>query len=98
MTFRKLKIINKKQNTFRVWGSGIDLEDFTPKPIPDSKFFLMISRLLIEKGVYEFIQAASIIKKKYPDVIFRLIGGCSSNKYSFIDQEILETLYKYWSN
>ena len=60
---RKLKIINKKQKTFRVWGSGIDLEDFTPKPIPDSKVFLMVSRLLIEKGVYEFIKAASIIKK-----------------------------------
>ena len=67
----------------------MDLEDFAPKPIPDSKVFLMVSRLLIEKGVYEFIKAASLIKRKYPNVIFRLIGGVTSNKYSLIDKNFL---------
>ena len=50
----------------------------------------MVSRLLIEKGVIEYIRAAAIVKEKHPDSIFRLIGGFPSNKLASIDRNHLD--------
>ena len=57
-------------------GSGINLDQFTYQKISTekSKVFLMIARLLIDKGVNEYIRAAEIVKKKYPNVKFQLLG------------------------
>ena len=88
--FRNLKIIKKLQKTLRVWGSGIDLDEFRPQQLPEKKVFLMISRLLIEKGVNEYIRAAAMVKQRYPNSVFRLIGGFPSNKSSSIDRNNLE--------
>tara|TARA_B100001027_G_C16265689_1_gene331955 strand:+ start:2136 stop:3296 length:1161 start_codon:yes stop_codon:yes gene_type:complete len=92
--FMNLKILNKNQKTERVWGSGINLEEFRPKKLPKKKIFLMVSRLLIEKGVEEYMEAARIIKEKYPDVIFRLIGGFTSNKLASINRSNLDNVVK----
>ena len=37
--------------------------------------FLLVSRLLGEKGLREYAKAARIVKEKYPDVKFNLVGG-----------------------
>ena len=92
--FRNLRIVNKFQETIRVWGSGVDLEEFIPQKLPDKKVFLMISRLYIEKGVNEYIRAASIVKEKYPNSIFRLIGGFPSGKLTSIDKSNLDKYIK----
>ena len=55
-------------------GSGIDLDYFYVVELPSSPRFLMIARLLKQKGVYEYVEAARIIKKQYPDVQFDLAG------------------------
>ena len=39
----------------------------------------MIARLLTEKGIYEFIEAADIIKSKYLEIKFNLLGAISTN-------------------
>ena len=60
-------------------GSGVDLKRFTPLPWPSSrqKFrFLLISRLLWDKGVGEYVQAARIIKSRYPNTEFAVLGAC----------------------
>ena len=52
-------------------GSGINLNEFSFCKLDHSKIsFLMIARLLTEKGIYEFIEAADIIKSKYPEIKF----------------------------
>lgn len=58
-------------------GIGLDLKQFPFTPIPKSTSisFIFIARLLREKGIFEYLQAAEIIKKRHPEVIFYLLGG-----------------------
>lgn len=55
-------------------GSGIDLAQFPPAPIPKTPDFLMISRILGAKGVREYARAALLVKQTHPQARFRLVG------------------------
>ena len=56
-------------------GSGVDLQRFAPTPLPNGPpIFLLIARLLVDKGVREFVSAARQIKNEFPDARFRLLG------------------------
>lgn len=57
-------------------GSGINLNLFQPSPVPnqEQRIFLMISRVIIDKGVLEFIEASKLVHQKYPHTTFRLLG------------------------
>ena len=74
-------------------GSGIDLQRFAPAPMPDpdaQPVFLMIARLLRDKGVVEFVDAARQIKTRHPKARFQLLGAVGSENRSAIDRSILE--------
>lgn len=63
--------------TDRVPGSGVDVSWFTPTPLPtatDEVHFLLIARLLWDKGVGEFIAAARTIRSSHPYARFSLLG------------------------
>lgn len=71
--------INQKlctaEKAHRVYGSGVDLSQFSPAPLPDKPVtFLLIARLLGDKGIREYAQAAEIVKQRYPEAIFQLLG------------------------
>ncbi|WP_296643654.1 glycosyltransferase family 4 protein [Roseinatronobacter sp.] len=69
-------------------GSGIDLTHFTPAPLPEGPpGFLMIARLLRDKGVLEYVAAARDIRARYPDVTFRLLGAAGSQNRSAISAD-----------
>jgi glycosyltransferase involved in cell wall biosynthesis len=61
-------------------GSGIDLNRFIPAPKPslsigDSKFrFLLIARMLRDKGVAEYVEAARLLSQRWPHAEFCLLG------------------------
>jgi glycosyltransferase involved in cell wall biosynthesis len=57
-------------------GSGVDTTHFTlvPPTGNSAPVFLMISRLLRDKGVVEFVEAARVVRKKLPSVRFQLLG------------------------
>ena len=55
-------------------GSGVNMEHYKRTPLPDNAVFLMVSRLIKNKGVREYAQASMILKKKYPHAKFLLIG------------------------
>ena len=62
--------------TYLVNGSGVDIEKFNVEVFPkDSINFLCISRLLTEKGLREYAAAAKIVKKKFPSIVFNLVGA-----------------------
>lgn len=62
-------------------GSGVNLKKFTRNKIPtDYVEFLMVSRVLKEKGVMEYFKAAKIVKEKHPEVKFVYIGAIDKNK------------------
>lgn len=60
-------------------GTGVDLDVFQPKPFPKTLTFFMAARLIKEKGVFHYVEAASQLKLKYPGVRFILGGGVDSN-------------------
>jgi glycosyltransferase involved in cell wall biosynthesis len=61
-------------------GIGIDLKKWYPVAIcAESVSFLMIARLLREKGVYEYAEAAKYVKLRYPQAQFVLLGGGDEN-------------------
>lgn len=65
----------RESKTASVDGIGLDLEWYDSSVLPDKgTVFLTIARLLGEKGLREFAQAATIVKQRYPEVEFRLVG------------------------
>lgn len=63
-------------------GIGVSLEHYKFILIPsgDIPVFLLIARLLNEKGIREYVQAAKQVKKAYPDVLFNLLGPSTSHQ------------------
>lgn len=58
-------------------GSGIDLKHFNASPLPpesDPPTFLMIARILRDKGVFEYVEAAQRVRQSVPNARFRLLG------------------------
>lgn len=70
----KYRIV-RKNNSVVVNGSGVDTNHYHKSPLPNSELtFILIARLLIDKGIREYVEAAKLIKKKYKRVKFKLIG------------------------
>jgi glycosyltransferase involved in cell wall biosynthesis len=72
--FRQMGMIHSEQASYRVNGSGVDLEHFAPMPLPPAVSFLMISRLLRDKGVREFAAASKRLKAEHPETPIHLVG------------------------
>ena len=71
-------------------GSGIDLAHFAPapEPAPDAPpVFLMIARLIRDKGVFEVAEAARRIKADRPEARFQLLGALAAENRTAIDRE-----------
>ncbi len=75
----------KEERSALVGGIGVNLEKFNAQPIAFNNRFLMMARLCVSKGVYEYLQVAREIKKEYPQTVFGLLGGESQ-----IDGEYLK--------
>jgi len=90
-TLLSKKILTSKHQAFVVNGSGVDLGHYRCS-LPDTNTisFLMISRLINAKGIYEYYEAARITRLKYPEVRFRLIGSPDKN----IDSINADLLFK----
>lgn len=89
--------------TDRLPGSGIDLDKFQPHPLPQSLLpirFLLIARMLWDKGVGEFVEAARILKKQKLDAEFCLLGFLDVQNPTAIskkqmDQWVAEGIIRY---
>lgn len=76
-------------------GIGVDLEKFKPTPPSlDPIRFLFIGRLLAEKGIFEFLKAAEIVKKQHPEVEFIVLGAIDKDNPSSLSQSDLD-YYKH---
>jgi glycosyltransferase involved in cell wall biosynthesis len=73
-------------------GSGVDLKHYRPsmRAPSSAQVFIFVGRLLAEKGIREFIEAARIVKAKYPKSRFLIVGGPASNPSSIGEAEIRE--------
>jgi glycosyltransferase involved in cell wall biosynthesis len=79
LEFFRVHRLVKARNSGLLPGSGVDCQLFTPgaltNPPPKERLtFLMVARLLREKGVYEFVEAARRVKSDFPETQFQLLG------------------------
>ena len=58
-----------------VRGVGVDLEYFDYRPMQTDRTFLMMARMLKNKGVLEYCKCARAVKQKYPDAVFNYLGA-----------------------
>lgn len=63
-----------QEKCFLVNGSGVDLSHYQVSPLPLKPHFLLIARLLGDKGIREYAKAAQIVKQQYPEAVFELVG------------------------
>lgn len=78
--FQQKGLLRSGQKTVIVNGSGINLERFAPAPLPDGPpRFLLIARLLQDKGIAEFVAAANSLKLAYPEIEFEVLGPHDPN-------------------
>lgn len=86
--FRELRLLPAGKPTRLVNGSGIDLDCFSPAPLPARTSFLMIARLLKDKGIREFAAAAKRLKTDHPHVQIALVGYLDPSPDSLTRQEL----------
>ena len=104
--FQNLNLLKSQIPSVVVNGSGVNVTDFNILPLPTNEqqqakiSFLLIARLLIDKGVREYAQAAEIIKQKHPNVEFNLVGWIDKNPSAItqqeLDQWVAKKIVKYW--
>jgi glycosyltransferase involved in cell wall biosynthesis len=81
--FRSSGMVGRGQRRVLINGSGVDLDHYAPAPLPDGPVtFLMIGRLLRDKGFFEYIEAARAVKDVRPNAQFQLLGGVDPNPIS----------------
>ncbi|RCR65207.1 glycosyltransferase family 4 protein, partial [Vibrio harveyi] len=91
------RIVNLSENDKTlIKGSGADLSiyKYLPEPCGSKKIVTMACRLLKEKGVYEFVEAAKSIKNEYLNVEFWLIGSVDPDNPNSIPQSEIDDWVK----
>jgi len=71
-------------------GSGVNLERFPLLDYPegDNVSFVFIARIMKEKGIDQYLEAAKYIKAKYPQTVFHVCGNCSDEGYAKLLKEL----------
>ncbi|MGJ7457476.1 glycosyltransferase family 4 protein [Halomonas sp. RA08-2] len=87
--FRSLSILPSHVPSTVVNGSGVDVKHFEQAPLPDAPIsFLLTARLIADKGVRLYAEAAKKIKSKHPGVKFFLVGDLDDNPESIKREEL----------
>lgn len=86
---RRHGIVGPGRRIIQVPGSGIDTVKFPHVPIPDgAPVFLLIARLMRNKGISEFIEAAASVRARYPEARFQILGPQEPGPAGFSAEEI----------
>lgn len=86
--FYKLKILDQSKISCVINGSGVDLSEYPLTNLPSKRVFLMIARLLGDKGVREYVNAAKIVRSRFPNVTFQLAGYLDENPSAVTADEL----------
>ena len=82
-------------------GSGVNLQEFCYENYPEETgetVLLIIGRMMKNKGTGEIIEAARIVRKMHPNVIFRFIGFADDDWQATIDSAVGEGIIEYPGN
>ncbi len=78
-------------------GSGVNLERFSVLDYPngDTVEFAFISRIMKEKGIDQYLEAAEYIREKYPNTVFHVCGFCEEAYEEKLEKLTEEGVIKY---
>ena len=92
------KKIAEKSKSKIIPGSGVNLEKFKPtKKSKDDGItrFLFIGRIMKEKGIEEYLEAAKYISNKYSNVEFQIVGPYEEERYKDVISNLNNPKIKY---
>jgi len=79
----------RKEKAFLLGGIGVELEHWRLLPSPiEPVTFLLVARLLREKGIEDYASAACIVKQRYPNARFVLLGGLDDNPGALTEADV----------
>jgi glycosyltransferase involved in cell wall biosynthesis len=91
--FRRFGLLRRSQRIVQIGGSGVNLHRFAAMPLPDGPLrFLMIARLLEDKGVREFLQAAALVRRVRPALRFHLVGPFEVHPSALSRAEVMSAI------
>lgn len=81
----------------RIPGSGVNLKKWIYLEYPNDNeiHFLFIARIIREKGIEQYLYAASEIKKRYSNVYFHILGPCDGDYENVINENVKNGIVKY---
>lgn len=91
-------IIKEKQSCL-LNGAGVNLEDYPYCTYPSEESgirFLFIGRVMKEKGIQEFLEMATIIKRKYAYTFFDIVGPLEENYKDIVDDFSKKKIIEYY--
>ena len=87
--FRRQGFLKYGQSVTITHGSGVNLQRFQRARLPDGPLsFLMVSRLIGDKGVREYLEAAAIVRRIRPDIECKLVGPYDTHPSAISGAEI----------
>lgn len=98
-TFIDKRIVSHARSS-RLPGSGVDLRRFSGvdqatngsgNAASASPAFLFVARLLWDKGIGEYVEAARLVKQRYPEARFRVLGSIDRGGASAVPEETLRS-------
>jgi len=89
--FEKTRIVTPAHRVELTRGTGVNIVHFAPAPLPSgSPVFLLVGRLLEAKGLYEYADAARMLKVRHPGIRFQLLGPPEQGRGSVPLEKVLE--------
>ena len=92
----------EKSKTRLILGSGVNCSVFSPTPAKIGDIIVMLpARMLFDKGIYEFVNAVTLLKADYPKVKFVLVGRSDDGNPALIPTKQLRAwelagLIEWW--
>ena len=86
--FLRERLLTHPERAKLLHGEGVDIDQFALTPLPRNErlTFVLIGRLLWDKGVGEYVEAARMLRECYPHARFQLLGPVGVDNPSAITQ------------
>lgn len=89
----QLHLIKEEKAVF-VNGSGVNTEVFQKEEMPKEDKIGMTARLITSKGIIEYEKAAELIRSKYKNIEFFLVGALDDNPEGISREELLKIIHR----